>query len=308
MLLFLTKSCSRPPIVWFDVAIDIIPLVQCIDKGTVLSSSSIVWLPRIPVGENDTFASWFENPLTLSVTVVDAQPEVNFPRIKVLPQHLGIDGSVLLQRVDLNEVSWDFLLFFAELLGFTLCHWGLVEPVATCWELCPRSRTNNPGSWTIIWKSCCKSRKGNDEDKAEDSFLHSSVEFFEEIFFWLLLSWDWVDIVSKLLLSQMCHEEVGTQVGCAHLAASKGYFLICAWPGLIPCQSKGCFLTPLRLYWTGFLFQPFTVQCAPASKGYFLSTWSPHHCKEIPCQPQSTSPSPGAGVSIVLRQLSCPGG
>ena len=129
MLLFLTKSCSRPPIVWFDVAIDIIPLVLCIDKGTVLSSSSIVWLPRIPVGENDTFASWFENPLTLSVTVVDAQPEVNFPRIKVLPLHLGIDGSVLLQRVDLNEVSWDFLLFFAELLGFTLCQWGLVEPL-----------------------------------------------------------------------------------------------------------------------------------------------------------------------------------
>ena len=198
MLLFLTKSCSRPPIVWFDVAIDIIPLVLCIDKGTVLSSSSIVWLPRIPVGENDTFASWFENPLTLSVTVVDAQPEVNFPRIKVLPLHLGIDGSVLLQRVDLNEVSWDFLLFFAELLGFTLCHWGFMEPVAACWELCPRSRTTILRCWTI-WKSCCESRKGNDKDEAEVSFHHFPLNCF-------LLRGDLLLAATELGLSGYCEQ------------------------------------------------------------------------------------------------------
>ena len=52
----------------------------------------------------------------------DAEPEVNkvYPRNKVLPVDLGKDGSVLLCRIDLHEMSWDFLLFFAELLGFTL--------------------------------------------------------------------------------------------------------------------------------------------------------------------------------------------
>ena len=57
-----------------------------------------------------------------------AEPEVDFPRKRVSPLHLGNDGSVLLRRIDLNETSWDLLLFFAELLGFTLCHLGLVEP------------------------------------------------------------------------------------------------------------------------------------------------------------------------------------
>ena len=66
--------------------------------------------------------------MSLGVTVGDAKPEVNFPGKSVLPLHLGFDGSVLLGRVDLNEACWEFLLFFAELLGFTLCHWVLVEP------------------------------------------------------------------------------------------------------------------------------------------------------------------------------------
>ena len=140
-ILNLTKSCSHPPISWFVVTIKIIPLPQGsgrilvdppgVDIDTVLASTvpvPIVWLPRIPVGEDNTFASWFENPISLRVTIGDAEPEFNFPWEKVALLDLGNDGSVFLHRVDLNEASWDFLLFFAELLGFTLCHWGLVEP------------------------------------------------------------------------------------------------------------------------------------------------------------------------------------
>ena len=66
--------------------------------------------------------------MSFRVTISDAEPEFNFPRFKVASLDLGNDGSVLLGRVDLNEASWDLLLFFAELLGFTLCQYGLVKP------------------------------------------------------------------------------------------------------------------------------------------------------------------------------------
>ena len=59
--------------------------------------------------------------MSLRVTIGDAEPELNPPRNKVTPLDLGNDGIVLLHRVDLNEMSWDFLLFFTELLGFALC-------------------------------------------------------------------------------------------------------------------------------------------------------------------------------------------
>jgi len=52
------------------------------------------------------------------VTIGDAEPEVSS---KVLPLDLGKDGSVLLCRVDLNEMSRDLLLLFAELLCLALC-------------------------------------------------------------------------------------------------------------------------------------------------------------------------------------------
>ena len=133
-ILNLTKSCSHPPISWFVVTIKIIPLPQGsgrilvdppgVDIDTVLASTvpvPIVWLPRIPVGEDDTFASGFENPMSLRVTIGDAEPEIDFLGNRVAPFDLGNDGSVLLCRVDLNEVSWDLLLLFAELLGLTLC-------------------------------------------------------------------------------------------------------------------------------------------------------------------------------------------
>ena len=66
--------------------------------------------------------------MSLRVTIGDSEPEIDFLGNRVASLDLGNDGSVLLCRVDLNEASWDLLLFFAELLGFTLCHWGLVEP------------------------------------------------------------------------------------------------------------------------------------------------------------------------------------
>jgi len=55
------------------------------------------------------------------VPIGDAEPEVNSPRNKVLPVDLGKDGYVLLSRVDLNEMSRDLLLLFAELLCLALC-------------------------------------------------------------------------------------------------------------------------------------------------------------------------------------------
>ena len=52
----LTKSSSHPNS-WFVIARDIIPLRVAVDKGAVLSRSpNIVWLTRMPVGEDDTFA------------------------------------------------------------------------------------------------------------------------------------------------------------------------------------------------------------------------------------------------------------
>ena len=76
----LTKSCQPGAL----IAMDIIPLIEVIDIGTVLASksSSIVWLPRFPVGEDNTFASWFKNPISLRVTIGDAKPEFNVPRFK----------------------------------------------------------------------------------------------------------------------------------------------------------------------------------------------------------------------------------
>ena len=120
----LTKSCSHISASCFVVAIDIIPLIEInVDISTVLASicPSIIWFPRIPVGENDTLASCFKNPMSLRVTIGDAEPEFNFPSNKVAPLDLGKDGSVLLSRVDLNEASRDLLLLFAELLRLALC-------------------------------------------------------------------------------------------------------------------------------------------------------------------------------------------
>ena len=59
--------------------------------------------------------------MSLRMTISDAEPEIDFLGNRVAPLDLVNDGSVLLCRVDLNEMSRDLLLLFAELLCLALC-------------------------------------------------------------------------------------------------------------------------------------------------------------------------------------------
>ena len=57
--------------------------------GAVLAQESIVWFPITPVGEGNTFATRFKNPVSLRMAIGDAQPEINFLGTKVATPDLG---------------------------------------------------------------------------------------------------------------------------------------------------------------------------------------------------------------------------
>ena len=99
----LTQGMEGLPCNFLTVTRNIIPFVFAVFRvqyGTVLAfTSSIVWLPRIPVGEAGPLSSIRPPPITLNLLVGQAQPEILFLGSKSLLDDFIDDGSVLFSRI-----------------------------------------------------------------------------------------------------------------------------------------------------------------------------------------------------------------